>query len=39
MDREVAGIAFEVALLLEGFQLLGGIDGVGHHLAEENLMI
>ena len=38
-DGQVAHVAVEVALQLHGLQLLRGIDGVRHHLAEENLMV
>ncbi len=36
---QVARLALEVAFLLEGFQLLRGINGVRYHLAKENLMV
>ena len=38
-DGQVAQLAVEVALQLHGLQLLRGIDGVRHHLAQENLMV
>ena len=36
---EVAKLAFEVALSSKRFQLLGGINCIGYHLAKENLVV
>ena len=38
-DGEVAQIALEIALLLKGLHLLRGIDSIGNHLTEEDLVI
>ena len=38
-DGQVTQFTLEVALFLECLHLLCGIDGVGHHLTEENLMV
>lgn len=39
VDGEVAGIALEIALADERFQLLCGVDGIADHLAEEDLVV
>ena len=38
-DGEVAQFTLELALFSQGLHLLCCIDGVGYHLAEENLVI
>ena len=38
-NGQVAQLVLELSACSEGFHLLCGIDGVRHHLAEENLMI
>ena len=38
-DGQVAQLVFVVALFLEGLQLLRSIDGIRHHLTQENLLV